>query len=271
MDLGIVSIGSSSSGNAYLITSGRTNLLLDVGLSAKRIKSALEQIGVPASVIQGIFITHEHIDHVRSVRAMAAACDCADIFASRGTVYSCERFEHVDKSRIKYMKAQDMVTVGDIGIKSFGLSHDASEPISYTFMCGDTRLSVVTDTGVVTDEIFDEINRADMLILEANHETNILKMGDYPYSIKRRILSDEGHLSNVAAGDALVGMLEKRKNRSKNSAAQIVLAHLSSENNTPIQAELTVSSILKEYEFSRGKDFELGIADKNNVGDMVTV
>lgn len=263
MELKIASIGSSSSGNSYLVSNEKTKLLLDVGLSAKKIKAGLSECGVKSEEIQAIFITHEHVDHVKSIRAMAKACNEAKVFATRGTVQECERFQYIPKDRLQFISAQDKVTIGDIDIKAFALSHDAAEPVGFSFSDETRNMTVATDTGIVTDEIYDEIVQADKLILEANHEKHILEMGPYPYSVKRRILSNHGHLSNVATGITLARELSVRKSKYGTKGKQkILLAHLSSQNNTPTQARLTIGNILEDNELRNGQEFYLNVAAK---------
>ena len=208
--LRIASIGSSSSGNAYIVSNGKTRLLLDVGLTAKRIKEGLAECNLTSDDIQGIFVTHEHVDHVKSIRAIAKACAGAKVYTSRGTAGSCDKFEHIRAEQLEYMSAQDVVRIGDLSIKAFALSHDAAEPLGFSFMEEGEQLSVATDTGVVTDEIDEEVKHANTLVLEANHEESILQMGDYPYSLKRRILGEYGHLSNVASGITIARALLAR-------------------------------------------------------------
>ena len=210
MGIRIRSIGSSSSGNSYLIQGGNTNVLLDLGLSAKKIKMALSTLGVEKDSIEAVLITHEHIDHVRSVRQISKDFDNIRFYASRGTVENTDKFDYVDDSRLTYIKAGDTFQIGDFAVKAFALSHDAAEPVGYSFECGGERLSVITDTGIVTAEIFEEMKRADKLVFESNHEKNILLMGPYPYNVKLRILSDEGHLSNVTAGEVLAEVLKAK-------------------------------------------------------------
>lgn len=274
--LKIASIGSSSSGNSYLISDGNTRLLLDVGLAAKKIKEGLAACRLDVGDIKGIFVTHEHTDHVKSIRAIAQACDNAKVYASRGTAYSCDKFEHVRDGQLEYMSAQDEIIVGDIRVKAFSLSHDAVEPLGFSFFTDEDQLTVATDTGIVTDEIENEVLRANKLVLEANHEENILQMGPYPYSLKRRILGDYGHLSNVTSGITLANSLLKRQavdflnsdySRGSDSerSQSIMLAHLSSQNNTPEQAILTVSNILSQNELKKNSDFNLKVAAKDSI------
>ena len=159
--LKIASIGSSSSGNAYIVSDGNTRLLLDVGLTAKRIKEGLAECRLGVADIQGIFVTHEHTDHVKSIRAIAKACTNAKVYTSRGTIYNCDKFEYVKPEQLECMAAQDVVRIGDICVKAFSLSHDASEPIGFSFTEDGEQLSVATDTGIVTDEIAEELASAD--------------------------------------------------------------------------------------------------------------
>lgn len=268
MSIGIVSIGSSSAGNSYIISDGKTRLLLDVGLSGKKIREGLAARSLGPQDVQGILVTHEHEDHVKSIRMISRICEDARVFASRGTVNSCEKFQYVPKDRLKYVSSQEVFNIGTIQVRAFALSHDAAEPVSYSFRSGGRQLTVVTDTGIVTDEIFQEISTADVLVLEANHEVELLQMGPYPYSVKRRILSDHGHLSNVAAGNTLSRMLDIRGG---GDAPKIMLAHLSFHNNTPLQARLTVEGVLMENSFAEDRDYVMGIAGKDQLSGLVGV
>lgn len=264
--LKIASIGSSSSGNAYIVSDGNTRLLLDVGLTAKRIKEGLAECRLGVEDIQGIFITHEHTDHVKSIRAIAKACTNAKVYTSRGTIYNCDKFEYVKPEQLGCMAAQDVVRIGDICVKAFSLSHDASEPIGFSFTEDGEQLSVATDTGIVTDEIAEELASADTLVFEANHEESILQMGDYPYSLKRRILGEHGHLSNVTSGIALArGLLARKEAGLPSPTQRIMLAHLSTHNNTPDTALLTVKNILDENDLCQGNDFTLKVAAKDKL------
>ena len=305
MGIRIRSIGSSSSGNSYLIQGGNTNVLLDLGLSAKKIKTALSTLGVEKDSIEAVLITHEHIDHVRSVRQISKDFDNIRFYASRGTVENTDKFDYVDDTRLTYIKAGDTFQIGDFAVKAFALSHDAAEPVGYSFECGGERLSVITDTGIVTAEIFEEMKRADKLVFESNHEKNILLMGPYPYNVKLRILSDEGHLSNVTAGEVLAEVLkskEKKRGEARGEAEardeaetssarevrdvaeaaeardeaetssarlKVMLAHLSDTNNTPYQARITVGDILQSAGYEADRDYELIVAMKEGITELI--
>lgn len=268
MKLGISSIASSSSGNSYLISDGKTHLILDAGVSCKKILGTIESYGIDKSQVSGIFVTHEHLDHVKSISTLSGKLENSKVFTSKGTAYSSEKFEKIPERKIEYLKSQDRLMSGGISIKAFSLSHDASEPLGFSFASEDTKITVVTDTGIVTDEIFEEIKTSDVVVMEANHEVNILQYGPYPYQLKRRILSDKGHLSNVSAGEIITNAIEARKS-SGMGKMKILLAHLSTTNNTPDQARLTVSNILEENGIHEGKDFALGVALKDRISAMI--
>lgn len=257
----IVSIGSSSSGNSYIIQAGGKNLLLDVGLSATKILGALDSYGIAPGDIDAVLITHEHVDHVKSIRKIAKECANAKFYASRGTVSSCDNFQHVEDDRLCLVKRRDSIEMGNLTVRCFGLSHDASEPIGYSVVADGEQLTVVTDTGVITDEIYQEMRTADILVLEANHEENMLMYGDYPYNVKMRIKSDYGHLSNVYTGEMLARLLGERSDE----ALTIMLAHLSDKNNTPYQARMTIEDILRENGYARDEDYHLCIAAKEGL------
>ena len=158
--------------------------------------------------------------------------------------------------------------VGDIRVIPFNVSHDTAEPVAYAFEKGGRKAAVVTDTGFVSDEIFENIKDADLLVLEANHERNILLYSRYPYPVKHRILSDLGHLSNEAAAECLIRILTELGG---SKIPRVLLAHLSKENNTPQQAMITVRNLLEEEGFFIGKDLELEVVDREETGRFLVV
>lgn len=268
----VISVGSSSSGNSYIIKTESGVIVLDAGLSCIRITRALEAAGLEASDVERILITHEHIDHVKSVRTLAKKCKNALIYVSRGTYESSDCFCDIDESRLRFIEAGEEAEDSEVRIRAFSLSHDAREPIGFSLISGGEKLSVVTDTGIVTDEIYDEIRDADMLVLEANHDEDLLMYGSYPYQVKLRIKSDLGHLSNRAAGELLASLLAGRQGTSGacdksgdtcRAALRVMLAHLSFHNNAPFYARRTVEEILSEHGFERDTHYTLTIASKD--------
>ncbi|MBR0380056.1 MAG: MBL fold metallo-hydrolase [Mogibacterium sp.] len=274
----IVSAGSSSSGNSYIIIAGPATIILDVGLPAKKIKGALEHLGCSPEDVGAVLITHEHTDHVKSVRAISRCCVNAGFFASRGTVSRAQNFCYVPEERIHLMSSGDSAVLECPGedrvvIRSFSLSHDAAEPLGFSVEAGGEKLAVVTDSGIITGEIFEAVKDADQLVFEANHDEEMLMFGEYPYPVKVRIKSDLGHLSNVYAGDVLARILEYRKSGHGvrppgQKPLRIMLAHLSFHNNIPLFAKQTVEDRLAEKGFVKGGDYLLDVAAKEGLTFM---
>ena len=287
MSIEVISIGSSSSGNSYIIRAGGRVLLLDVGLTAKKIVGALSEIGLEPEDVDAVFVTHEHVDHVKSVRAVCRKCCNADFYATRGTIVGTANFAYVPDDRLHIVSAGDTLIIGETGeaqpedrknvrVDVFEISHDAREPVSYAFTCGGEKLAVVTDTGIITDSIFEAISDADKLVFESNHDEGLLMYGEYPYPVKMRIKSDHGHLSNKYAGETLAKLLENRKTMAAGMVhgpseagdrsprpLEIMLAHLSFHNNAPYYARNTIVPILKENGFEMDEDYTLTIAAKD--------
>lgn len=266
MALKFCSIASGSSGNCYLVRSDSTSILIDVGIAGKRILERLEDRGVYPEDIKGIFITHEHIDHVKSLKKVSRTALNAQIYCSTGTYEAISDKVEPDKSTL--ISAGQEIKVGDITIFPFALSHDAADPLGFSIRSGSRQLTIITDTGYVTDEILQHAETADALILEANHEVNILNMGSYPYSLKRRILGNEGHLSNEAAGDCICHVLNCRDGR---EPLKVALAHLSKENNTPQQAYLTIRNILFEKDYYLDKDVKMCVIPRDEASVYMEV
>ena len=273
MNIGIVSIGSSSSGNSYIVTNGNTYIILDAGISGRRTKAALQEYSITPEAVSAICVTHEHVDHIGNLHVIAGVCAEAEILMTEGTYngWVAGKKQRVDESRIGIVDTEHEFDIGDITVRTFSLSHDAREPIGYTFLSGGMQLSVVTDTGIITQEIHDEISSADLLVMEANHEVEILQVGNYPYVTKRRILSELGHLSNVAAGYALSDVIEYRKSNGVQNPLRIMLAHISANNNTPHNALLTVKSIFAEKGFRENIDYTLAFAPEKEQSGFIEV
>ena len=263
-----ISVGSSSSGNSYIIIAGGQTIILDVGLPAKKIKGALEHLGCDPEDVGAVLITHEHIDHVKSVRAISRCCPGALFYASRGTVENTQNFCHVPEERLRLMRPGDTAALDDVIFRSFSLSHDAAEPMGFTIEAGGEKLAVVTDSGVITDEIFEAVRDADQLVFEANHDVDMLMFGEYPYPVKVRIKGELGHLSNESAAEVLSRILEYRRGISAGRPLRIMLAHLSFHNNIPLFARQTVEDRLHEGGFVKGRDYLLDVAAKEGLTFM---
>ena len=257
------SFASSSSGNSYLIKEGNTNLLVDCGISGKKIFSGLKECGLSPEDVDGILITHEHSDHVKSIRVTAKKCVNATVYTTAGTWMHIGDLVPPDKQIL--FRRGDAFSIGDIDVQSFALSHDADEPVGYSFRAAGRCASIVTDTGYITEEIFQMVKSSDLIALEANHDPEILRFCNYPYPVKRRILSDFGHLSNQAAGECLCRLIREasRRDDDMDQRTTILLSHLSKQNNTPDIAIQTISSVLQESGIIPGGNLQIEVVDRD--------
>ncbi|WP_430734267.1 MBL fold metallo-hydrolase [Fodinisporobacter ferrooxydans] len=232
-------LASGSSGNCIYVSTEQSSVLLDAGVSGKQIQSALEEIAVSGSDLDAILVTHEHQDHIKGVGVVARKF-ALPVYATEGTWSEMDsQIGQIPLERKRIVAAEEILEFGDLKIQPFRISHDSKEPIGFCFFQGDTKLTVLTDLGFVSDRILEIIQDSNAYILEANHDTEMLRVGPYPWSLKRRILGDKGHLSNQSAGEALVEL-------ANNQLTDVYLAHLSQDNNTPELAEITVQSVLQQ-------------------------
>ncbi len=240
----VVVLASGSKGNAVYVEMDGTKLLIDAGISATRIKKRLAEEQVDVSTLDGILVTHEHRDHIAGLATLSKWYRLP-IFTRRGTIehMSCRQAIPDDC----FHPIDGAFRLGDLTIDPFRIPHDAADPVGYRVM-GSQNCTLATDLGFVTSSVQAAIDGADVLVLEANHDPEVLKHGDYPWALKRRILSNRGHLANADAAWALVRM--------KKRPEHVFLAHLSEKNNTPELASETVASILKQ----QGVSLELSLA-----------
>ena len=252
------SLYSGSTGNSSLIQTNTTKILVDAGESAKKIADALISLNIEPTQIDGILITHEHSDHVQSVGIIHRKSG-ADIYANEGTFRAFEgSIGRYDEASVKIFDGK--FNIGDIEITPFSIPHDAADPVGYTFSDGIKKLSVCTDIGYVTDEVSKNVMGSDVILLEANHDVEMLKSGPYPYPLKKRILSDKGHLSNENAGVLCRELIE-------HGSKDIILGHLSMHNNHPDLAYVTVKSVLEEGGI-KVSDCRLSVASREFPGEI---
>ena len=267
MSLAFCSFSSGSSGNCYLIKTEKDAILIDAGISAKRIFRELERTDTPPEMVQALFLTHEHHDHVNGARVLLNKIKKAECFASEGTFsgtiardkYSKYSFEKdVPANRRTAIAPKETIKIGDLAIRAFRTLHDAEEPFGYHISSGDKRIALITDTGAVTEEILDHIADADILVLESNHDTELLRTCRYPFYLKQRILGERGHLSNKQASDALLRLIDIHDKK-----RIVLLAHLSQENNEPALAERTVLTELARKNRYTGNSLYIGVLLRN--------
>lgn len=251
-----LSLVSGSSGNASIIQNKNTTILIDCGLSGKKLTQMLDGIGISCSDIDALLITHEHIDHTMGAGVISRRFDIP-VYATEKT-HNAMNVGVLRDENVKIIKNNIGFEIGDIGIQPFPISHDASDPVGYCFYCGNSKYSVATDTGVMTDTVFNSISGSDCVMLEANHDVDMLMYGEYPYSLKQRISSDLGHLSNDSAAEVAVELL-------KTNTTHIMLSHLSDKNNLPKIAYKTVENAIIESGAQIGKDIGLCVANRYEV------
>lgn len=229
---------SGSSGNASFLEAEGRRFLIDAGLPRKRIAALLESIGVPLHTIDAVFLTHEHVDHVAGAGVLArahhipvyAAADCFSALPpSVGEIpAACMRVFEPDREFF----------CGKVRVLPFSTPHDAAHAVGYSFMAEGRKVTVMTDVGHVDDRLLTQLSGSDLVLLEANHDVDMLLAGPYPYPLKQRILSRRGHLCNEDCGRALIALHER-------GVRNVILGHLSRENNTPELARVTIEAMLE--------------------------
>lgn len=259
------SLYSGSSGNSILIGSENAKILIDAGMPGKKLDEALLSVGHKGPEIDGIFITHEHSDHIKGVGILSRKYDIP-IYANANTWSAMESsLGKIKEHNIRIMDRRSTVNIKDLSIKSFNIPHDAIAPVGYTVYCDGKQASVATDFGTYTEEIRDNIKDSEIILLESNHDVNMLKFGPYPYTLKRRILSEVGHLSNEDCGEAVVNLAKYK------SGKKIFLGHLSGTNNHPDLAYQTVLNCLNEKGIVQGEDLYLSMASRSNPSEYINL
>lgn len=264
MTLRFCSFASGSSGNCYLVRDDETALLIDAGISGKRIFEGLEQTETPLDMVNAVLVTHEHIDHVKSLPILTKKIPGAAVYANEATWEYIER-PVPDEQQRTFVTGEDF-NIGDFIIRPFAISHDAAEPVGFSIFHEGKQISICTDSGYISDDICAEINEADLLLLEANHEQEMLLFGRYPYPLKQRILGDEGHLSNISCGECLCRIIEQKPKR-----RVVLLGHLSRENNTPDVAMQAIVNTLEEQQIFTGRDLQIEVALRDKMSKLYEV
>lgn len=247
-------LASGSSGNVTYVETGRRKVLIDAGLSGKKIEALMNSIGCTLKDVDSLFVTHEHSDHCQGVGVLARRYGM-DVYANKGTWEAmASKVGNIPVEQKHVFARGSVLTLDDLDIESFGVSHDACEPQFYELHQGRSSFAIVTDTGYVPKEAEGIIRDAEAYLFECNHDTEMLRMGAYPWPLKQRILGDTGHLSNEDGANALMDVIG-------NDTKQIYLGHLSRENNVKELAHLTVDHIMRDHDFAVDHDFVLHDTD----------
>ncbi len=243
-------LASGSSGNCFYLETDKKKILVDAGLSGKKITSLLAEIDRKPDDIDAILVTHEHSDHIHGIGVLARKYGM-DIYANELTWQAMEsKLGKIDVAQKHIFELGSMKTFGDLDIESFGVSHDAACPQFYRFMKADKSFVMLTDTGYVSDRMVGIVENADAYLIESNHDVEILRSGSYSWNLKQRILSDKGHLCNEDGADAMIRSLGNRTNK-------IYLGHLSKENNIKELAHMTMVNQLAQADLGVGTDFQI--------------
>lgn len=261
----LCSIASGSSGNCICVGTDACHLLVDAGISGKRIEAGLNAIDLKTEEMQGILITHEHGDHIAGLGVLARRYGLP-LYATAGTIAAVKRTASVgkiDETLFREVHAGEKFEVGDMTVEPIVISHDAAEPVAYKMTQPGKSMAVMTDLGKYDDNIVEKLRNLDVLLLEANHDVHMLQVGSYPYPLKQRILGERGHLSNELSGRLLGEVLHDH-------FKTVVLGHLSKENN---YAELAYETVRLEVTMGenpyRGDDFPMYVAKRDEPSQMI--
>lgn len=265
MSFKFCSLFSGSSGNASYIGTEKTHLLIDAGFTGRKIEQALKDIDIDPSMLDGILITHEHTDHVQSAGVLSRRYDLP-IYANEATWEAMEdKLGNISIKNIRIFDSDRDFYIKDINIQPYSIPHDAADPVGFCFFHGRNKISIMTDLGHTNSKIIKTVMDSDLIVLEANHDIDMLRGGTYPWPLKRRILGRKGHLSNKDAGLALVEMVKGSK------LTHVLLAHLSKENNIPHLAYETVVSILEDYGIRNGEDIVIDMTHRDRASNFYQV
>lgn len=243
----VYALASGSAGNATYVRCGNSRFLFDAGISFKRIKEELKRLECKPEELDGLFLTHEHEDHIKGLGTLLKQTDIP-VYGTKETWEALG--DKVSGYGHRFIRLTKKVPFSSAEIYPFSIPHDAANPVGYTIYSQSKKITVVTDLGFVTDTVRQALDGSDILLLEANHDIDMLRYGPYPVSLRNRILGTKGHLSNEGAGWAVANMIRP-------DHLHLILAHRSSRNNHPDLQWLTVSTILQGRGLELGEDITM--------------
>lgn len=263
----LCSIASGSSGNCIYVGDENTHLLVDAGISKKRIDAGLDTLNIQGNQINGILITHEHVDHIQGLGVFSRKYE-VPIYGTKGTIEgikNCKNLGKMPEGLLHEISTDVDYQLGSITIRPFKISHDANEPSGYRMSNGAKSVAVATDLGIYDSYIVENLKDLNAIVLEANHDIHMLEVGPYPYNLKRRVMGDKGHLSNELSGRLLCDILH-------DNLEYVVLGHLSKENN---YEELAFETVKLEVTMGnnpyKGEDISIMVAKRDTVSKIITL
>ena len=263
----LCSIASGSSGNCIYVGSDHTHLLVDTGVSRKRIEEGLARLGIKGEELTGVLVTHEHADHIQGLGVFSRKYEIP-VYATPGTIQGIQNYKSLGKmpeGLYHEVQTDTDFMLGDILVHPFSISHDANEPSDYRFQQGEKRMAVATDLGKYDAYTVENLQNLDAVLLESNHDIHMLEVGPYPYYLKQRVMGERGHLSNEVSGRLLCDILH-------GNMKKVLLGHLSKENNF---AELAYETVKLEITLGdnpyKGEEIPISVAKRDQISEIVTV
>lgn len=255
------SLYSGSSGNSFFIQTNHTKILVDAGVSCKKIETALGNLNISPSELQAILVTHEHVDHTKGLGVLSYKYNIP-IYANEKT------WEHINSEKIlpdnkRFFINNEQFDISDLSIFPFPTPHDAADPCGFNIFNDTKKISIATDLGNITEDVFKHLENSSLVLLESNYDKNILKYSPYPYRLKQRIASPVGHLENCVAGQTISKLINS-------GLKNALLIHLSKENNFPELAYKTIWEELSKNNFSE-KDININVAPRDNPSDIIQI
>jgi len=262
MDMYFCPLYSGSSGNALFCQYGKTRLLIDAGKSGKTIEDALSSIGADIRTLSGVLITHEHSDHIQGAGVLARKYHLP-VYATRETWWAMkDKVGKVPPDTMREIRAGKDFWLGDIGVSPFSIPHDAADPVGFRLYGGGVSISTATDLGFFSEEVYARVAGSTLVLLESNHDPDMLRANPkYSAALKARILGDHGHLSNESCAAALLRLINA-------GTTDVILGHLSGENNTPLLARRVSSEALRREGIRPDDDVRLQVALRDEVGQV---
>ena len=263
----LCSIASGSSGNCIYVGSENTHLLVDTGISRKRIEEGLKELEIKGEELGGILVTHEHADHIQGLGVFSRKYG-VPIYATPGTmqgIKECRTLGKMPEGLYHEIQVDTDFILGDIKVHPFAISHDANEPSGYRFEQGEKSVAVATDLGKYDEYTVENLKNLNAVLLESNHDLHMLEVGPYPYYLKQRVMGERGHLSNELSGRLLCDILH-------NGLKNVMLGHLSKENN---YAELAYETVKLEVTLGdnpfKGEEIPISVAKRDTISQVITV